>query len=893
MQEHAKEARDQIDSLSKMLGTSKHIPLEIREEIQKNMGMYLRKTFEAFEDPNFRPSKQLMDTAIDQIIVGLKAADANAGRVRPRPEGYYLQEATQYVDKLVNKNKGKLFNNYENHINSVFGAGNAAIIFKSKNIELTPAIEALLGGKVKASTSVFRTIDKLSSEISQHKLMDELYEQGLGKWFFTGKGKNAVAPDVRMVDYKITGQGFHKLNGVKTSEGIAELFENMKNPTAYNPLFVAYGQALKLKGFSQAAATVYNATTHVRNTVGGAIILARNGMNPFSSETKDSFRVLKNKLNLSGKSSLEKNKALTELYSEYQRLGLVNQNVKVGEFKRLFNEFSNNNSVEDSLKTLNGFSFKKLNKKITDVYVAEDDLWRIAGYNKELDVLKEANKLNLPAVRKTEAVLKQEAADIIRDTMPTYDLIAPTIQKLRQLPVGNFFSFSAEQFRNNYNTMLRGMKEIKSGNEVLVARGMKRLGSQISITYALGKGATDLSKKYYGITDEEEQAVRDVGLAEWSKNSALVFNRTESGNIEYIDLTYTDPSAPVTDVLRSFLNEVTDKTTPQENVADKLLNGVQESMKLFLKPFLGPAILTDKIVDVTFGQGKDFETGRLIEGYNPAEGKSIENMTAIFMHVGSGLVPKEIAEDYSLAFGAKSKRLKTGEISLGNELFAKITGQRTSVMTPTKIQKNLGFKLYALSDARTEQKEFLRGELSPGTTPEQFLKQFERANSAYYKTFAETKLALEASYVLGIDKKFVARRISSALRGFTNADKGNFMSSNNSFIPLKLTESQLKLFKRRGDFSTMTFTTFYQEYKDMLGDYYQLPILRDDEKEYREYTAGELNKKGYATGGYVKGEKVPFTKENPTDRADSNSPSRKSYAENANIIEQLNKLGLK
>lgn len=77
-------------------------------------------------------------------------------------------------------------------------------------------------------------------------------------------------------------------------------------------------------------------------------------------------------------------------------------------------------------------------------------MWRIAGFNKELDTLRKAYP------NRSDALLKQEAANIIRDTMPTYDLIAPGIQKLRRLPIGNFFSFTAEQYRNNYNTLLRG-----------------------------------------------------------------------------------------------------------------------------------------------------------------------------------------------------------------------------------------------------------------------------------------------------------------------------------------------------------------------------------------------------------------------------------------------------
>jgi len=862
IQPHALAARENIDNLSTMLAESKYIPKKIREQINSNMGKYLRKTYEAFENPSYKPSKELYDNAVSQIKLGLQSSDQAAGRVRPRPTGWYQRQAEKYVDNLLNKNKGKSFNNFESHINSVFGAKNAEKVFKARK-NISPAIDELLGGKVATSTSVFRTIETLSSEITQYKLMDDLYKDGLGKWFFKGTGKYSVAPDKRMEASKIVGQGFHKLNGVNTTEGIANLFSKMKDVPDPGKLAMAYGYALKLKGFSQAAATVYNLTTHVRNTVGGGLILMRNGMNPFSSDTTDALKILDNQIR---KSPLSKNAALTEIYEEYQRLGLVNQNVKVGEFKKLFNDYvsTKDNSLITNPKVASS-KLARLNKNLTNVYVAEDDMWRIAGYNKELQTLQKAYP------NKSIDVLKQEAADIIRDTMPTYDLIAPGIQQLRKLPVGNFFSFTAEQYRNNYNTLMRGMKEIRTGNEVMVERGMKRLASQIAVTYGMGKGATDLSKKAWGVTDEDEKAIRHLNLPEWSKNSALIFDRDEDGNIEYIDLTYTDPSAPITDVFRAFLNEATDPTIPSKFVGDKVLNGMKESMMLFLKPFTGPAILTDKVLDVTFNQGKDYETGRLIPDYNPGEGSlSYNNLMASFNHLATGVIPREIQDDLSLLGGKKAERIKKGELSLGTELFSRLTGQRTITVKPSSIKRSLSFKMYDLSNKNKEQKDYITSNIRQGRTPQQILNTYKKANSSYYKSFTDAKLALEAARHFNTDIKTISNTAQSALRYFTSSERNNFLASNNSFVPLRLTEYQLKSIKRKVDFNKgMTFSNFYDEYNNLLLDYHYLPIIEDIDNKYRTYTPMELMRTRKSVGGIVEGEdNVPFTKEDPADRVD-------------------------
>ncbi len=861
IREPALDARNNIDKLSTMLANSTYIPKKIRDEININMGKYLRKTYEAFENPNYKPSNDVYNRAINEIKKGLQATDANAGRQRPRPSGWYDQEARKFVDGLLNKNKGKAFNNFESHINAVFGAKKAEKVFQARK-NITPAINELLGGQVPASTSVFRTIETLSNEISQYKLMDDLYKQGKGKWFFTGTGKSSVAPDERLVAAKITGQGFHKLNGVNTTEGIARLFEKMSNVSDVGWGWQLYGKALSLKGFSQAAATVYNLTTHVRNTVGGGIILARNGMNPFTDDTTQSLKTVYNQIRNNPKG---KDKALGDLYVEYQSLGLVNQNVKVGEFKRLFNDYINlekESLITNPLKAQSKFS--KINKKITDIYVGEDDIWRITGYNKELETLQRAYpNRNLNS-------LKREAANIIRDTMPTYDLIAPGIQILRQAPIGNFFSFTAEQYRNNYNTIMRGMDEIRTGNEVLVERGLKRLASQIVVTYAGAKGATDFTKMAFGVTDEDEKALKNLGLAEWSKSSALIFDRDEKGNIEYIDLTYTDPSAPVTDVLRAFLNEATDPTIPSKFVGDKVLEGMKESMMLFLKPFTGPAILTDKLLDITFNKGRDYETNKLVDGYNPAEGYlSLGNIMAGFKHLSTGVIPREIQDDISLIAGKKREKITRGEASLGNELFSRLTGQRTQVVTPAKLKRDFYFKMFDLNKKYEGQRDFLKGAIKQGVTPDELLNAYKRANSNYYSNFSDAKLALEAAHHFDVDRIYLKNTVQSALRFFTNGEKSNFLDSNNSFIPLRFTESQLRNIRNKGDFSTMSFTTFYEEYNNMFYDYHYLPIVEDINNEYRTYAPEELMRLTKSVGGIVEGEdNVPFTKEDPADRVD-------------------------
>ena len=330
--------------------------------------------------------------------------------------------------------------------------------------------------------------------------------------------------------------------------------------------------------------------------------------------------------------------------------------------------------------------------------------------------------------------------------------------------------------------------------------------------------------------------------------------------------------------------------TSTKFVGDKVLEGMKESMKLFLKPFTGPAILTDKVLDVTFNQGRDYETNKLIDGYNPAESYfSLGNVMSAFKHLSTGVIPREIQDDISLIAGKKREKIKKGESSLGNELFSRLTGQRTQVVTPAKLKRDFYFKMFDLNKRHEGQRDFLKGAIKSGVTPDQLLSSYKRANSNYYSDFSNAKLALEAAHHFDVDRIYLKNTVQGTLRFFTNGEKSNFLDSNNSFIPLKFTESQLRNIRNKGDFSTMSFTTFYEEYNNMFYDYHYLPIVEGMDEEYKTYTPYELMRLPKSTGGLVESGEVsdkypvPFVKKDPKARV-SDDLGGEPYQEQMNIL---------
>ena len=120
--------------------------------------------------------------------------------------------------------------------------------------------------------------------------------------------------------------------------------------------------------------------------------------------------------------------------------------------------------------------------------------------------------------------LKDEAANIVKMTMPTYNLVPTGVKQLRQLPIGNFFSFPAEMVRTSLNMAKIGSKELfLSGNSVTRARGARRLGGLMAVA-GLGSEATSrMTKMWHGVSDEEEQALRFLNPYDYSKNSQFIY----------------------------------------------------------------------------------------------------------------------------------------------------------------------------------------------------------------------------------------------------------------------------------------------------------------------------------------------------------------------------------
>ena len=878
LQPIAKEIRETIDELSGMLLTSKRIPQEIKKEIQENIGRYLRRSYEIFDNPNYRPSEEVYEDAVMYVAKQLKKDPNILEQINKGKELNLYEEAKSRVDAFLEKPlKGVTYKHYDDMLR----ADLATKIFAQRK-NLAPQLKALFGETRDAPTSVFRTIERMSSFYHRTDMYDKFLEMGKGKYFFK---KDDILPEgisSRFKQGRIQGKQFHTLDGMYTTPELARLFQSVEELTGQtsNGLFRVFFAS---KGMAQASATVGSWYTHIRNTIGGGIIMARNGMNPFSSETRDSFKILQNEFQKVGTDE----KALRKLYEEFLSLGLVNQNVRVGDFRNLINDAARvgGNVVSKQAwyrEGLNSGKTKALSiaKFAEKLYVAEDDLWRIAGFNKELQTLKKANDILPVSQRKGEDVLKQEAAEIIRNTMPTYSLVPPAAKGLRKLPVGNFFSFHAEQFRNVYHSFIRAREEIFSGNEVLTKRGYQRLAGITTVGMSGGIGLTEATKFAFGVTNEEHEAVRKLMLPEWSKNSDIAYGRNPAtGELYYIDLQFTDPTAPVTNLIKASLNEFLDPDVPNQEWEARLIDATEEGMKSFLAPFVDETLLTTAAFDVLSAYARpDLGAGRNIDGFE-AGAPAINNLAASFRHILETQIPTTLKQlDPSGTFAPdrignqiykqiteNNPTTRYGDdLSLGTELLVNTTGLRFYRIDDRAIERSLEFKLTDLNNQNQTYSRQIRNGIGFDKTYEDALNKYAEQNERYYREYVKGKLAIDGAISLGVKSFRVANIAKEKLNNFDKAERKNLIELKNTFQPLELSEQMLIDILQQNRPNGMAYKTFKRKYANLRTGFGQLPLLELQDKVSDDRVG--MSKGGLVGEEFIEGPEVPFTKDNAAQR---------------------------
>src|SRR5210317_967928 len=596
------------------------------------------------------------------------------------------------------------------------------------------------------------------------------------------------------------------LQGLYTSKDIAEglgdsskafkfLFEPREGAIGVEELGTwAYRNLiLAPKGAAQVAKTILSPVTHFRNLFSATGFSAANGiMFEDPRVVAKAFKEAFGDLQVGTRSE-----AANESYRKLLRLGVVNSQVQLGDIKNLLKDvrFGENLNIDKPLESMGKKLFgtgvrgaKKSMKIAKDLYTAEDDLFKIANFAVERSRLK--NAFTKAGREFTEDFLDEEAANIVRNTVPNYAYVSDTVRALRRLPLGTFMSFPSEILRTTTNIAHRGIKEIN--DPALRSIGMKRLLGLTTVLGAAPYGIQQGFQALYDVTNEELNALRRY-LPEWSKNSTILPIRDEeTGDLKYVDFSHGNAYDTAIRPINTVLNNVQQGITDEQQLMPGLLKGMSEAAGELASPFISEAIYTQALLDLTT-RGGTTRDGRQIWTETQLQTEPCQVVQNSIEHLAESMLPFSYPTLNRIYQAAADKPSARGEFfELPDELLG-FAGFRAVKVDPIK---SMGFKLAEYQKGLRESRRLFTGGdeglLKGGPkTPQDVIERFIQANKARFLVQQKMRKDLLAADLLGADE-FDIRKESNERQ----LKKDYARLNNDVFIPYQPSDSIKREFRQ-------------------------------------------------------------------------------------------------
>ena len=631
---------------------------DLIETIGNNKTFYGMRLYRALNDTNYTPTAEQADKAIKELVDssqgldeayklteadarsvlnGMLQSDFSNAKVAPKD----IIETPTLTGVAQGMLKGRRLDNLpavRDFLGEYTGAKDVMMRAKPERIRARDVGEQEVGLRTKMA----ETVDVLSKQIAKARYYKNLvdYNDALGDRRFLF---DQLPPNAQLGEYsrigaessnplsKITESAkrrFGPLAGKYVRNDYKEALENGSQIFDLSkgslPLYSTF---LGLKGLSQIAKTVYSPITQIRNATTAGFFALGNGNIGNSKSLANSFSTVFSNLNQKLTGSGKSGATLADrqkYYNELVDLGVINTNANIGEINSL---------IDDAVETtqympgLARKAFKKAqglqNGFAAKLYQASDDVWKTYSYEMELGRLQKAftkdpntvvnvsdprNFTEFGAVvgkgdlteEQFEALLKREAAEIVKDTVPNYARVPEYIKRLRQMPFGNFVAFPAEMIRTGGNILGRSIKELASDSPEIRAIGMKRLLGFTSVNVAIPQSLAIAGTQLTGANEEQVQAYKRSMAADWDRNSTLIPIATDKdGNItDLYNFSYTNPYDYLKRPFSAVYNAVNNGITKEEELSTIAFNAMYDSSAEFFSPFMSESIVTEKIADI-------------------------------------------------------------------------------------------------------------------------------------------------------------------------------------------------------------------------------------------------------------------------------------------------------
>ena len=549
-----------------------------------------------------------------------------------------------------------------------------------------------------------------------------------------------------------------------------------------------YGIAIP-KGLAQVAKTVLGPFTHMRNFT-SAVAFSLGTGNLFKNPAfvlqnfRKSFNTIQPQL-------LYRN--LPDDQAFYQFLldeGVVNSSSTFQDVQGLLKDIAKGGDVIDRV-------FGKLGKRMTktfraaqDLYVAEDDFYKIYNYLAEFDNLKNAYRGAVPDLE-----LAKRAAGIVRNTVPNYAYVSDFVKGLRRSPLGNFVSFPAEIIRTSMNITQQGIRELK--DPALRSIGARRLIGFGTAVAVIPPTVTEMFRGMYGITRDQVAAIRRF-LPEWSRESTIIPNKDEDGNLYYTDFSHGFAYDTVVNPIQSVIANV--EGNEEGPLMADLVTGIAKGAGRLVEPFISESIWTQAIADLFVRKGRTAEGNQL---WNPEDFEG-NKMFGGLKHLSEALAPFSFQQLQRLGQAAIfGEDPKTGQdLSVTGEL-AGFFGFRNIKLD---IPRSLNFKISDYNTTLRNSRRFLpRAE--GNVKADDIVQGLIRGNDSWMQGMKDMRKDIQAMEDLGFSNKQIAtifdRRNLGGDYGFLKKNKFKPFE-----IPRGLVEAYIRNARENGYDNPMSKETF-------------------------------------------------------------------------------------
>lgn len=451
--------------------------------------------------------------------------------------------------------------------NSRLGAKDLKILKAREDI--APEIRALMGEyhdpRVNFAKSMYRMVNLLENQ----KFLVNLRERFAGQYFIPGD-------QVRKGFVPISSEGsqtMSPLNGWQTTPEILRAINGYFGKTAKGDDLpsILYQNFIKFVSMVKYGKTILSPVTHFRNFFGNIFFMINNGYNPLKKKSFLAFRdAWFNNLNQDERGYMND---LTELR-------ILNNGAYLGAIKELLHTM-NPDTAQEFFRNRISEGFGKARRGIEDTYGAEDDFYRIIAFENEKGRYAKrwyGRKFEELSLAEQKAV-KQKAADIVINTLPTYSMVPEIVRDLQKFPLtGTFVAFPAEMFRvtiNQYKLILSDMKDPRTqslGVQRLIGASIAQVGLSVALSV--------VGHWLAGIDWDEDKAARKFMLP-WQADGVLTYTDFEPGKeYRFINTAYTDPYSFIKKPVLSFLRN------DDKGWADRF----SEAAYKLVEPFFSPEL---------------------------------------------------------------------------------------------------------------------------------------------------------------------------------------------------------------------------------------------------------------------------------------------------------------